>query len=438
MTLRWKKESFLLLLGDILFFVASLYLSLVFRYLKFPDFAVFAEHLMPFLFIIALWVAVYFIAGLYDKQANVLKRKLSSMIIKAQLINSLIAMAFFYFIPSYIITPKAILFIDLTVSIILISLWRLVFVVRVYSGRVETILLIGVNPEMDELRDHINKNSRYKMHVLMAKSFDDGILDDVPRRIFTIVTDLRSLGEGSAGLNRLPGLIFSKVRFIDFRNFYEDVFNRIPLSCVNESWFLEKVSNQKKFVYDFLKRFMDITISLFLAVFVLPVYLITHYLVRREDGGPSFIFQDRIGQGNNIMRLVKFRSMKVDDGGKWLSQDDDRLTKVGKFIRKTRIDELPQLWNVLKGDISLIGPRPDIAGLGYQLKDQIPYYAMRNLIKSGLSGWAQIHQDKPPQSVAETRERLAYDFYYLKNRSLLLDLEIALKTIKTLLSREGL
>ncbi len=438
MILRWKRESFLLLLGDIFFFVASLYLSLFLRYVKFPDFDVFAEHLIPFLFIIAFWVAIYFIAGLYDKQTNALKRKLSSLIAKAQLVNSLVAMAFFYFVPSYIITPKAILFIDLAISIALISFWRLILIDWIYRGRVETLLLVGGNPEMEELRDHINKNPSYKMSVALAKSFDDELLNDAPRRIFTIVTDLRSLSERSAGLGRLPDLIFAKVRFIDFRNFYEDIFNRIPLSCVNESWFLEKVSNQKKFVYDFFKRIMDVTISVCLGTVALPVYLATHWLIKREDGGSSLIFQDRIGQGNMVMRLVKFRSMKVDDGGKWLAAEDDRLTRVGKFIRKTRIDELPQLWNVLKGDISLIGPRPDIAGLGHQLKEQIPYYAMRNLIKSGLSGWAQIHQDKPPQSVAETRERLAYDFYYLKNRSLLLDLEIALKTIKTLLSREGL
>ncbi len=139
-----------------------------------------------------------------------------------------------------------------------------------------------------------------------------------------------------------------------------------------------------------------------------------------------------------MVKIVKFRSMRASDKGRWLTKNDVRMTKVGKFIRKTRLDELPQLWNVLKGDISLIGPRPDIINLGIELQDKIPYYVMRNLIKSGLSGWAQINQDLPPQSLEETRQRLAYDFYYLKNRSFLLDLEIALRTIKTLLSRGGL
>jgi lipopolysaccharide/colanic/teichoic acid biosynthesis glycosyltransferase len=160
--------------------------------------------------------------------------------------------------------------------------------------------------------------------------------------------------------------------------------------------------------------------------------------IKLEDGGPVFIIQDRIGYGNKIIKVIKFRSMKESAGGRGVSKDDNRITKVGSFIRKTRIDELPQLYNVIKGDLSLVGPRPDIINLGQKLSSDIPYYTMRNLIKPGLSGWAQIHQDLPPQSLAETKLRLAYDFYYLKNRSFFLDIQIALKTIKTLLSRAGL
>ena len=129
--------------------------------------------------------------------------------------------------------------------------------------------------------------------------------------------------------------------------------------------------------------------------------------------------------------------MNVNDGGKWPEKNDSRITKVGKFLRKSRIDEIPQLISVLKGDVSLIGPRPDIIDLGKELVAQVPYYSMRNSINPGLSGWAQIKQDVPPHSLEETKLRLSYDFYYIKNRSLFLDVIIALRTIRTLASRLG-
>jgi lipopolysaccharide/colanic/teichoic acid biosynthesis glycosyltransferase len=183
---------------------------------------------------------------------------------------------------------------------------------------------------------------------------------------------------------------------------------------------------------------MDICIAGVLAVLSLLVYPFVIFAIKIEDGGPIFIIQERVGQGNRPIKLWKFRSMRGSDGGVWLTKEDGRVTRVGRFLRRSRIDELPQLWNVVFGDISLIGPRPDIMDLGKKLAQELPYYTVRNLIKPGLSGWAQLKQDLPPQSVAETRIRLAYDLYYLKNRSFILDVTIALKTIKVLLLRKGI
>jgi lipopolysaccharide/colanic/teichoic acid biosynthesis glycosyltransferase len=183
---------------------------------------------------------------------------------------------------------------------------------------------------------------------------------------------------------------------------------------------------------------MDIFIAGVLAVLSLLVYPFVIFAIKIEDGGPIFIIQERVGQGNRPIKLWKFRSMRGSDGGVWLTKEDGRVTRVGRFLRRSRIDELPQLWNVVFGDISLIGPRPDIMDLGKKLAQELPYYTVRNLIKPGLSGWAQLKQDLPPQSVAETRIRLAYDLYYLKNRSFILDVTIALKTIKVLLLRKGI
>ena len=267
--------------------------------------------------------------------------------------------------------------------------------------------------------------------------FKQEVIDKVyAEDVSSIVIDLTSEKMGPV-LPHLYNLIFSKIKFYDFYKVYEEVFDRVPLSLVSYSWFLENISFATRIAYDVLKRMMDVIISSVLIVISLPFYPFIALAIKIDDGGDVFIVQDRIGKGNKVVKLYKWRSMRSSDSGKWLTEGDSRITRVGSFLRKTRLDELPQLFNVVLGDLSLIGPRPDIIDLGRKLAKEIPYYTVRNLIAPGLSGWAQIKQDAPPQSLEETKLRLSYDLYYIKNRSLMLDIKIALKTIKTLLSRTG-
>lgn len=170
--------------------------------------------------------------------------------------------------------------------------------------------------------------------------------------------------------------------------------------------------------------------------------------MRIEGAGPLFISQDRIGQFNKPVKVYKIRTMTQNFAGSstWTNEDakvGNMVTKVGAVLRKLSIDELPQIYTILKGDMSLIGPRNDITGLGQRLAAEIPYYTIRNFVKPGVTGWAQTYQQYmgtniSPQSLEESRMRLAYDLYYVKNRSLSIDLAIALKTIKTVLSRFGI
>jgi len=183
---------------------------------------------------------------------------------------------------------------------------------------------------------------------------------------------------------------------------------------------------------------MDVFVASVLGMVSLCLYPFIAFAIWLEDRGPAIIVQERIGQGSCRFFLVKFRSMtRNEDRGGWVGETDNQITRVGAFLRKTRLDELPQLWNVLKGDMSLIGPRPDIIGNFELLSREVPYYTIRNVVKPGLSGWAQTHQDVVPHSIEETKERLAYDLYYIKNRSFILDIKIGLQTIGTLLSRVG-
>jgi exopolysaccharide biosynthesis polyprenyl glycosylphosphotransferase len=440
-----KKEPILLFLGDIFFFLFSLWLMLSLRYGEVPEFMLWQDHVIPFSFLFIVWVIVFFIAGLYEKHTVILRNRLPSILLNAQIANSAIAVLFFYFIPYFGITPKVNLFIYLFVSFGLLLLWRVVLFPSFGFRKKQNALLIGSGEEMRELKNEVNNNPRYNiafissvdLDVVEGMDFQEEILKRVyAEQIALIAIDLKN-EKSEPILPQLYNLIFSKVKFIDMHKIYEDIFDRIPLSLVQYNWFIENISISPKITYDFLKRVMDLSISLVLGALSLIVYPFVIVAIKLDDNGPVFIKQERVGQNNKIINIIKFRSMSVGGGEKWVSQGDDRITKVGAFLRRTRIDELPQLWNVIRGDVSLIGPRPDLYSFWQKLHKELPYYQVRNIIKPGLSGWAQIKQEKPPQSVEETRLRLAYDIYYIKNRSFILDTKIALKTVKTLLSRVG-
>lgn len=448
MSLSSRREGLVLFIGDIFISFFSLWTALRLRYGDEITSEVWRLHLVPFSALILVSTIVFFIAGLYEKHTLILKSKIPYTVLNAQVANAFIAVLFFYLIPAFIITPKTNLFLYLVISTGLLVLWRIYGVSYITGKKGKKLaLIIGSGDEMRELSSEINGNDRYDIKFVgdidLSKEDNIDFQHDVVERIYSegislVVLDL-SDEKVKPFIPHLYNFIFSKVRFIDIHRLYEEIFDRVPLSLLRYTWFMENLSSTEKKYYDGAKRVMDIVVSLVLGIITLPFYIFVALAIKLEDGGDVFITQDRVGQNNGIKKLYKFRSMNVNDGGKWHTGPTDvRHTSVGKFLRKSRIDELPQLFNVFKGDISLIGPRPDVYDLGIKLAKEIPYYTVRNIVKPGLSGWAQINQDIQPKSVEETRERLAYDLYYVKNRSFLLDIKIALRTLKTLISREGM
>lgn len=446
MTVFGKRDVFVLVAGDLMLFVVSLWLTLFIRYLEVPDQQLFVDHLKAFSLLFGVWMTVFYISSMYEPHTVILRSKIPSIILNAQVVNSLIAVLFFYFVPYFGITPKTTLFLDLGITFLLISIWRQFGVPLFGLRKRQNAALIGSGPEMRQLWKTVDANPLYGMRFLTTVDVEDldGIdfEEEVLRVILSegislIVVDLQN-PKVLPILPRLYNLIFAKVHFVDQHRVYEDIFDRVPLSLLDDSWFLENISWRTHFGYDLIRRFADIIVA---SILSLPALLITPFVVlaiRLNDGGPALLVQDRIGEGGRIIRIFKFRTMRTADRGKWVTENDPRITSVGAFLRKSRIDELPQLWNVLRGDISLIGPRPELPDLVEFYTKEIPYYNIRHLIKPGLSGWAQVHHDKPPHSTEETKMKLSYDLYYLKNRSLVLDGKIALKTIKTLLSRTGI
>ncbi|MDD5068462.1 MAG: exopolysaccharide biosynthesis polyprenyl glycosylphosphotransferase [Candidatus Pacebacteria bacterium] len=445
-----KKEPFLLFVGDFVSFLIALWVMLVFRYGSIPSRELFISHIFAFSFLFIISIIVFFIAGLYDNQVLLTKKDLPTLILNAQLLNSIIAVVLFYFFPFLGLTPKTNLFLFLVVSSIVIVIWRQWGTRHISFRRYQNAILLGSGEEMEELEKEIRRSSRYGMTIV--SSFDLGKGDI---RTEKLVSDIR---EQNASLividlehekirpilSDLYSLIFSEIRFVNFSDLYADIFGRIPISLVRHEWFLENVSSSPHIVYDFLKRLMDISLSLILGLLSLLLYPFVYLLIKIDDGGGLWSVQERVGRHNVSIQVVKFRTMSIaNDRAEWNENNDNKVTRVGKFLRQTRIDELPQLWNVLKGDLSLIGPRPEFPLPVKEYAKEIPFYNVRHLIKPGLSGWAQIyHEDHPhhgdPDKIRKTREKLSYDLYYIKHRSFGLDIKIALRTLQILLSRKGI
>jgi lipopolysaccharide/colanic/teichoic acid biosynthesis glycosyltransferase len=440
-----KKESLILFMGDLLIFYISVWFALFIRNFSIPNTLNFVTHLEPFSIVFILWVLFFYIAGLYQKHTLIFKKSLPRVLLNTQIINIVSAVIFFYFIPYFSITPKTILFIYLIISSVFIYLWRIFIFTKIIKPKKEKAILVARGQESKELLHEVNNNDRYSFSFIHSINLDEYHVDSLDKYLIEelnnhqaslVVVDIHHSKIDSI-LPTLYSLIFKKVEFVDFSDAYESVFDRVPVSVMGHKWFIENISLKNKFSYDFIKRAFDVLISIILlmpAILIFPFIMLAVYLENKTN---PFIVQERIGKDNKIIRIIKFRTMTSNDKGQWVSDGDMRVTKVGKVLRASRIDELPQLMNVLKGDMSLIGPRPDILGLFDKLSNSLPYYTIRNVVKPGLSGWAQTHQEIPPQSLEETKTRLSYDLYYVKNRDLILDIKIALQTLKTLISRTG-
>jgi lipopolysaccharide/colanic/teichoic acid biosynthesis glycosyltransferase len=444
-------EKLFLLFGDVLVFYLSLWLTLTLREFQLPSKDIWLQHAVPFSLFFILSVLVYFIAGLYDQHTSLLRSKLPYLVAYSQTITVVLAALFFFSVPYFGITPKTILVIFLAVSSALILLWRL-FLVRYVGVRTQTgALILGSGKEIDELTQELEINARYGLrvgHVFApedveySEKLQEQMLEFITEeKITVVIVDTRD-----PAMVPLTPILYNllflhpQLTIVDASQLYEDIFRRIPISLLQDSWFIAHVTRKPFFAYNLFHRFFDIVLSLVLGVVTLVLFPFVVVAIKLEDGGDIFSFQRRVGKDNQPLDLVKFRTMTNASDGGVLVDSEKVVTRVGHFLRVTRIDELPQLWNVLFGQYSLIGPRPEFGDAVSKYASEIPYYNARHLITPGLSGWAQLNHEKHPHhgvDIEETRNKLSYDLYYLKNRSLFLDLEIGLKTIKTLLSAAG-
>jgi sugar transferase (PEP-CTERM system associated) len=266
-------------------------------------------------------------------------------------------------------------------------------------------------------------------------------LDEIVKRegIDRIVV---AMGErrGQLPTNKLLQLsLAGQVNIEEGASFYERITGRVSLNMLRPSWLIFTGRGRQAKIAELSRITVHWVVALVGAILSLPIVILTAILIKLESRGPIFYMQERVGKNGRTFTLTKFRSMNVDaeqDGPVWASKGDSRTTRVGRIIRKIRVDEIPQFWNILKGEMSFVGPRPERPHFVAQLAQEIPFYEQRHLIAPGLTGWAQI---KYPYgaSIEDARQKLQYDLFYIKNQSLLLDAIILFETIKIILFGRG-
>ena len=286
----------------------------------------------------------------------------------------------------------------------------------------------------------LEESSSRKSNVKLILKKEDEVLNEIKSSSIEgiVINSFANISE--ANLEVFRKLKLRGIKVITSLTWFEKELNRIPTNLIYDRYQLIEKIKSSEYNYQLrIKRIGDIVVSLLLLFFLSPIFLTISILIFLEDRNSIFYTQRRPGLNGRKLKIIKFRSMKINaekDGIQWSSKNDNRITKVGKLIRATRLDELPQLFCVIKGDMSLIGPRPERPEIEEAFLKDIPYYDYRNVIKPGLSGWAQVNYPYGA-SVFDSRKKLSYDIYYITNFSFFLDLLILFQTIKIIFNLKG-
>ena len=439
-----KNLPFLLI--DLASFYLALLVSLRIRLGSGFNFDILNFHFRAFGWPMFFLVVLFFILGLYELKNIARLFKNFRIWATGLAIFFLVTTFYFYFLPETNISPKTILvLVTLVFGLIDFSFREVLRRYLIKSQPLMGVLLIGKGGDTEELQKYIEENRQlgYKVETWI-KEYNihaiDQALSESKAKIIVIPSQLKG---DKYFADKIYNRLIGGTEVVGFSEFYETIMGKVSMDELKENWFAEKL-RPKDGLYGLFKRTMDVSLALFVFLATIVVWPIIALLIKFFSPGPVFYLKERVGAGEKKFVLYKFRTMH--DGYEENAQvkenfaeergDYKRIFGFGRVMRKMRIDEWPQVINVLKGELSFVGPRVDFADYYELLKEKIPYYQIRTIIVPGLSGWAQIH-DKGGNSVETARERLAYDIYYIKNRSLLLDLAISLKTLKTVLTLTG-
>ena len=412
------------------------------------------------LFITFVFQTFLYYNDLYDLKIADTLVELSIRLLQALGAAAIFLGVFCYFYPKAIV-GHWIFLLSLGLIVLLIVSWRYGYSIVLNRGLFnQKIIIIGSGSVSQNILDEIRRKNDcgYRVSLVVKDGQEDFECKDhdnlsIPCRygydglcelareleIQKVVVALQDR-RGNFPANELLKCRTDGIEILDGNSFYEMLAGKLIVGHTNPGWFIFSEGFRRPITTRFVKRALDIILSLIMLIVLAPLLILVAVLIKLDSRGPVIFSQARVGKSRKKYRVHKFRSMmdnaEKETGPVWAVDDDARATRVGRVIRKLRIDELPQLWNVLKGEMSFVGPRPERDHFVQQLEEIIPYYGVRFSVKPGASGWAQVSYGYGA-SVEDALEKLNYDLFYIKNMSIFMDLMIVLRTIKTVIFGKG-
>jgi len=403
--------------------------------------------------ITALCELCFYYNDLYDLTVVHSTTELAVRILRGAGAVAIVLAVLTVFAPGILIGSSGTFLTALGMLLVAVPAWRLAFdgVTR-DPHMAERVLILGTGPAARSVAEIIGSQHDYPYRVVgfvdepdAARTEVDVVggtseLSDLLQRqhVDRVVVSL-SDRRGRMPIRELLQAKMSGVRVEDAATMYERLTGKILIDDIKPSWLIFSDGFRASRMTRTIKRLVDLALATIGVVLASPLMLLTALAVRLESPGPVLYRQERVGENGRIFTLCKFRSMRTDaENGTpiWAKENDDRVTRVGKFIRLTRLDELPQLWNVLRGDMSFVGPRPERPFFVKQLAAVIPFYSERHAVKPGVTGWAQVKY-RYGSSVEDAMEKLRYDLYYIKHLSVIFDLTIVVDTVKVIILGKG-
>ncbi len=454
---RWRYLA--LFLGDVLFFYFSLALAITVRRWGLPSADFFIQHARAFSFFIPVWACIFYIIGFYDLRRINRLVNLINYTLMAFAANLAAATVFFYiFFWKFEITPKTHLLLTLLFLHLSAMLYRSVWVkFLVAKLLVQRVAFLGENFLVEEIRRDLARNPQLGFTVVPLPDLSASRKDqnkfwlrrgisggELSARVDLLVVDAEEAEKNPFQESVfLSAAVAEGVPVITHLDFYEDIYGKIPPEhAARPSWLFSNVLRRGNGLYMVTKRGMDILAAALGLLLMSPVLTATWLAIKLFDGWvqPVFFIQKRVGYLGRKFVIWKFRTMVqgADKSGPLYqaSAGDSRITPIGRLLRLIRFDEIPQLWNVLKGDMSLIGPRPEWTKEVRILEHSVPHYHLRHFVKPGMTGWAQINF-RATASALDSVEKLHYDLYYVKNMTLALDIGILLRTIRRIFQKDS-
>jgi exopolysaccharide biosynthesis polyprenyl glycosylphosphotransferase len=480
-SLHISKWILVLLAGDSAAYCLSVAIGLYANPRIGPEIWEFAAlHISSFLLVGLIYLLVLYVADAYDYQQDYRRWNNIARLIISGLIASVVIIVLFYF-PAGTFVGRTQLVIQASIFMVLLVLWRYAFSVLALPQRLQKrVLIAGAGTCGRRIQEAIRHRPRSGLTAF-------GFVDDDPKKIGTEIDGLPVLGDSvqipdivhkhqvsllvvaitheksSALINTLIKTSWNGCQLLDMPGLYEFLAGKVPIEHISDVWLYLNSVKSKRIYYRHLKRFFDLALAFIFLYISWPLFLLFALAIKLDSPGPVFFRQERLGQDGKPFEMLKFRTMTSDaerSGPQWASENDPRITRVGRIIRRFRLDELPQLLNILKGEMSFIGPRPErkvfiqefqelvpdlrpdrrsndnkkLVQVGF--KEKIPYYSYRLMVKPGLTGWAQVMYPYA-SSLEQTREKLEYDLYYIKNMGFFLDMAVLLKTMRIVLFGRG-